>query len=154
MNLREEQLILRCDVSQERFEALLTNEAIRTKFARLVENAQVRKAIKKLVNAFEKLNHLADRGQENKKTRKISFEELYQSTKLGSIEVIVRTKADDIFFDGKRVEEVVEENLTEAVFIEILFDAIQDVEATRRNVQAINEIIMAFGLLGDIFGEA
>lgn len=140
MNLREQQLTLDCNVSGERFEALLTNEAIESKFRELGEDSRVRKASSELDNSSEELNRLqqelADEGSTG-----ISFEEMLKCVKLNCIACIICTMADAIIFEGKRVQDVVADNLTAEVFLEELSNAIEKTEKLKKATQCFNGIM-------------
>ena len=145
MNLRKEQLILRCDVSQERFEALLTNEAIESRFRKLGEDSRVKEASSELANSSKELNRLTQ-GYGNEGVKVPSFEEVLKIVKLNCIAFIIGTRADDIIFEGKSVWEVVADNLTAEVFLEELSNA------TKKTEEMKNVTLCFNGIMGSIKG--
>ena len=145
MNLREEQLILRCDVSQERFEALLTNEAIESRFRKLGEDSRVKEASSELANSSKELNRLTQ-GYVNEGVKVPSFEEVLKIVKLNCIAFIIGTRADAIIFEEKSVWEVVADNLTAEVFLEELSNATKKTEEMKKVTLCFN------GIMGSIKG--
>ena len=117
MNLREEKLHLRMDVSKKRFEKLLNDEKIEDKFKQIGENEQVKKSLDELEGICNELNKLIDEVG-CKELGEISFKKVMECAKLNSISYIIGTMADAIIFDGKTVQDVVVDKLTAKNFLE------------------------------------
>lgn len=117
MNLREEKLCLRCDVSKKRFENLLNDERIKDKFQQIGANEQVKKSSYELEEIVNELNKLIDEVG-CKELGKNSFEEVMECAKLNSISYIIGTMADAIIFDGKTVQDVIVDQLTVKDFLQ------------------------------------
>lgn len=125
MDLRKEQLILGCCLSMERVEALLTNETIEAKFRKLGEDKRVKEASSELSDRIKEWQDLAQRYvQEGGEVD--PFEEVLRCVKLNCIELTIGMNANAIIFEGRRVQEVVENNLTAVLYLEELWDAIQE----------------------------
>ena len=131
MNLREENLPFTCEVSRRRFEALLNDETVESVFKKLGENNQVETRLKELANSIETLNRLmmeCGYASFEEISSEDLFEDLIECAKLNTIAYIMCTKADPIFFDGKRVQDVIADPITLKVFIEELSDAKREVD--------------------------
>ena len=124
MNLREKQLILSCRLSMKRVEALLTNETIEAKFRELGEDKRVKEAFRELSDRIKEWQDLAQRYVQDG-GEVDSFEEVLRCVKLNCIELTIGMNADATIFEGRRVQEVVENNLTAVLYLEELWDAIQ-----------------------------